>query len=63
MNFGHIKPLDAIQQCACDSIANNQITMLFGKAGSGKTLLPMAYANAMMDKGKYNNITFRIKNY
>ena len=58
MNFGTIKPLDAIQQCACDSIANNQITMLFGKAGSGKTLLPMAYANAMMDKGKYNNITF-----
>ena len=32
--------------------------MLFGRAGSGKTLLPMAYANAMMDKGKYNNITF-----
>lgn len=58
MNFGHIKPLDTIQQCACDSIANNQITMLFGKAGSGKTLLPMAYANAMIDKGKYNNITF-----
>lgn len=58
MNFGSIKPLDAIQQCACDSIANNQITMLFGRAGSGKTLLPMAYANAMMDKGKYNNITF-----
>ncbi len=58
MNFGNIKPLDAIQQCACDSIANNQITMLFGRAGSGKTLLPMAYANAMMDKGKYNNITF-----
>lgn len=58
MNFGHIKPLDTIQQCACDSITNNQITMLFGRAGSGKTLLPMAYANAMMDKGKYNNITF-----
>ncbi len=58
MNFGNIKPLDAIQQCACDSITNNQITMLFGRAGSGKTLLPMAYANAMMDKGKYNNITF-----
>lgn len=58
VNFGNIKPLDTIQQCACDSIINNQITMLFGKAGSGKTLLPMAYANAMMDKGKYNNITF-----
>lgn len=58
MNFGNIKPLDSIQQCACDSIVNNQITMLFGRAGSGKTLLPMAYANAMMDKGKYNNITF-----
>ena len=58
LNFGNIKPLDYIQQCACDSILNNQITMLFGRAGSGKTLLPMAYANAMMDKGKYNNITF-----
>ena len=58
MNFGNIKPLDPIQICACDSIANNDITMLYGRAGSGKTLLPMAYANMMMDKGKYNNITF-----
>ena len=57
-NFGTIKPYDDIQTCACDSIANNQITMLYGRAGSGKTLLPMAYASAMMDKGKYNNITF-----
>lgn len=57
-NFGTIKPYDDIQICACDSIVNNQITMLYGKAGSGKTLLPMAYASAMMDKGKYNNITF-----
>ena len=58
MNFGNIKPLDPIQICACDSIANNDITMLYGRAGSGKTLLPMAYAYMMMDKGKYNNITF-----
>ena len=57
-NFGTIKPLDSIQICACDSIENNQITMLYGKAGSGKTLLPMAYASTMMDKEKYNNITF-----
>lgn len=57
-NFGTIKPLDSVQICACDSIDNNQITMLYGKAGSGKTLLPMAYASAMMDKEKYNNITF-----
>ncbi len=57
-NFGTIKPLDSVQICACDSIENNQITMLYGKAGSGKTLLPMAYASAMMDKEKYNNITF-----
>lgn len=57
-NFGTIKPLDSVQTCACDSIENNQITMLYGKAGSGKTLLPMAYASAMMDKEKYNNITF-----
>jgi PhoH-like ATPase len=41
--FGEIKPLDEIQMCVFDSITNNEITMLYGKAGSGKTTLPLAY--------------------
>ena len=56
--FGEVKPRDAIQQCAFDSINNNQITMLFGRAGSGKTLIPMAYGDVAVSKGKYNNMTF-----
>lgn len=57
-DFGAIKPKNAYQICAMDSIQDNMITMLFGRSASGKTLLPMAYASQMMDKGKYNNITF-----
>lgn len=56
--WGKVKPRDAIQLCAFDSIKSNQITMLYGRAGSGKTLLPMAYGDVAFHKGKYNNITF-----
>lgn len=56
--FGKIKPFDEIQRCAFDSINNNVITMLYGRAGSGKTTIPLAYAEAMMDKGKYKQIVF-----
>lgn len=41
--FGTVKPLDEIQKCAFDSISNNDITVLYGRAGSGKTTIPMAY--------------------
>lgn len=41
--FGNIRPLDDIQRCAFDSIASNEITVLHGKAGSGKTTIPLAY--------------------
>jgi phosphate starvation-inducible PhoH-like protein len=41
-----------------DSIEDNMITLLWGRSASGKTYLPIAYASAMIDKGKYNNITF-----
>lgn len=58
LTWGQIKPLDAVQRCAIDSIKNNQITLLYGRAGSGKTLLPMAYAEEQIEKGHYNNVTF-----
>jgi len=55
--FGTVKPLNNTQTCAFDSINDNKITMLFGKASSGKTYLSLAYADAMLDKeGK--DITF-----
>lgn len=51
--FGNIKPLDEIQRCAFDSIANNDITVLFGRAGSGKTTLPLAYISQCLETQKY----------
>lgn len=51
--FGTLKPLDAIQRCAIDSIFNNDITVLYGRAGSGKTTLPLNYIMQMLEKGTY----------
>lgn len=56
--FGKVKPLDEIQRCAFDSINNNVITLIYGRSGSGKTTIPLAYAEAMMDKEKYSEIVF-----
>lgn len=41
--FGTVKPLDNVQRCAFDSILDNDITLLYGRAGSGKTTIPLAY--------------------
>ena len=51
--FGVLKPLDEIQACAMDSINTNDITVLYGKAGSGKTTLPLNYIMQSLEKGKY----------
>lgn len=51
--FGQLKPLDDIQMFAMDSINNNDITVLYGKAGSGKTTLPLNYIMQEIEKGKY----------
>lgn len=37
------KPLDKVQRCAFDSIQENEITVLYGKAGCGKTHIPLAH--------------------
>jgi len=50
--FGNIKPLDDIQRCAFDSIASNEITIMYGKAGSGKTTIPLAYIMQMLETQK-----------
>lgn len=53
---GSIKALDEYQSCLIDSLINNQMTMIKGKAGSGKTLISLTYAFSMIDKGKYDRL-------
>jgi len=54
--FGTLKPLDEIQVCAMDSINTNDITVLYGKAGSGKTTLPLNYIMQNLEKGKFKKL-------
>lgn len=56
MQFGKFKPYDFYQQCALDSLIHNQMTMIKGKAGSGKTLIALNYAWQQIEKGKYNKL-------
>ncbi len=41
--LGTVKPLDDIQACAFDSIVNNDINLIFGRAGTGKSTIPFSY--------------------
>lgn len=54
--FGKIKPLDVFQRCAIDSLYTNQVTVLKGKAGSGKSLLALAYAVSEIERGVYERL-------
>ena len=51
--FGTLKPLDDVQKCAMDSLMNNDITVLYGRAGSGKTTLPLSYIMQGLEKGTF----------
>lgn len=54
--FGKLKAKDFYQQCALDSLQNNSITMIKGKAGSGKSFLAMSYLFSQLEKGKIDKI-------
>lgn len=56
--FGDIKPMkdDPYQAFAADSLINNQITMIAGKPGSGKTFLALSYLFYQLSKGKIDRI-------
>lgn len=58
MMFGKIKALnnDTYQLCAIDSLISNQLTVLRGKAGSGKTWLALAYLMNLLERGKIDRI-------
>lgn len=56
--LGKIAPIkqDVYQACALDSLVNNQITMLKGPAGSGKSLLSLGYLFSKLEKNEINKI-------
>ena len=54
--FGKINPKDDYQQIALDSLNSNQITVLRGKAGSGKSYLAMGYLMSQLEHGKIDRI-------
>ena len=51
-----IKPKDAFQSCAIDSILNNTITAISGKAGSGKSLISLVTIMNLIESGKYDRV-------
>lgn len=54
--FGEIKPKDAYQKLALDSLFNDQFTALTGSAGSGKSLFALAYLIRQLEQGKLDKI-------
>lgn len=56
--FGQIKPIkgDIYQALFADSLTNNQITMVKGPAGSGKTFLSLAFLFSKLNKGDIDKI-------
>jgi predicted ribonuclease YlaK len=55
-SIDQLKPFDAYQACAIDSIAKNDFTILTGKAGSGKTLIALSWLINEID----NNVIDKI---
>ena len=54
--FGKVKPRDVEQSCALDSFQGNRITMVKGKAGSGKSFLSLAFLFSQLEKNKIDRI-------
>lgn len=54
--FGKITPKDIYQQCAIDSMVNNQITIMRGPAGSGKDYLGLGYLFHLLERGAIDRI-------
>ena len=54
--FGRIKPIDVQQQCAADSFTHNKITMIKGRAGSGKSYLALGFLFNQLEKNKIDKI-------
>lgn len=57
-HFGKVKPFkdDPYQACAADSLFNNKVTMIKGPAGSGKTILSLAFLLHQLERGRIDKI-------
>src|SRR5574340_38129 len=55
-HFGRIEALDEFQMCAIDSLYKDNLTVITGKAGSGKTLLSLSYALQEVLSGKRSKL-------
>lgn len=51
-----IKPKDVYQHMTIDSIMTNTMTIIGGKAGSGKSLLALCSAMRLIETGKYDRL-------
>lgn len=54
--FGKVKPKDFYQACAIDSFKSNTISVIRGKAGSGKSYLAVSYLFYLLEKNKIDKI-------
>lgn len=56
--FGKITPIkgDIYQQCALDSLCHNQVTVMRGPAGSGKSYLALGYLMQELERGRIDKI-------
>ena len=55
-HFGNIKAKDEYQMCALDSLEHNEVTVLYGRAGSGKSQLSLAYLIRQLEQGDISKI-------
>lgn len=54
--FGKVKPKDDYQYIAMNSLLNNQITVLRGPAGTGKSYLALGYLFKLLEDGDIDKI-------
>lgn len=54
--FDKLKTKDIYQSCLVDSIMNNTLTAISGKAGSGKSLCSLMCAMNLIESGKYDSL-------
>lgn len=56
LHFGEIKPRNVHQALALDSFKSNDITLIGGPAGSGKTFLSLGFLFEQLEKGAIDRI-------
>jgi PhoH-like ATPase len=54
--LGKLALYDTYQKTLVDSLQNNKMTMVKGRAGTGKSLITLSYALSAIEKGKYNKL-------